>query len=87
MSTRYRYGRVYVDVDVDLDDVIDALTDQEKADLRDDLIKEIGAPGVAPANEDDLTRAIRQRHDTAHDLGPMWLCDDAICRAKSGDPR
>ena len=80
---RYRYGRVYVDVDVDLDDVIDALTDQEKADLRDDLIKEIGAP----ANEDDLTRAIRQRHDTAHDLGPMWLCDDAICRAKSGDPR
>ena len=81
MSTRYR-GHVYVDVDVDLDDVIDALTDQEKADLRDDLIKEIGAP-----NEDDLTRAIRQRHDTAHDLGPMWLCDDAICRAKSGDPR
>ena len=83
MSARYRYGRVYVD----LDDVIDALTDQEKADLRDDLIKEIGAPDAAPATQDDLTRAIRQRHDTAHDLGPMWLCDDAICRAKSSDPR
>lgn len=68
---------VTVDVDIDLGDVVDALSKNDKVKLRDDLCHELGQPDLTPSSP--LMVAIRERH-ARRPFGPPSMCPDPICR-------